>query len=977
MMVEVTAAAAQTAPCKIIVKDSAGEPVIGAAAYLKGDKTNGGVADIDGAITFGQLPNDAVIVVTCLGFQDKEVKVAGQKQITVTMESQANVLEELVVVGYGTQRKKDLSGAIAKVDSELLSEFPTVSAANALQGRVSGVQVLQNNGAPGATVQIRVRGANSIVGDNEPLWIVNGFPSDAESVNSSDIESIEILKDASATAIYGSRGANGVVIVTTKGAKEGKIRVNYDGSFGVQTVTKELPMLNAWDYMNYLNEKNAINGLPPMFTQSQINDNKYTTDWQYEVFRPAFTTDHSVHIAGGTSKVSAGVGLSYFKQDGIIQNSGYDKFSINADVKYNISRIFSVNAGLIYTTALQRQMNSQGGGRGSTVMNSMLLASPLATPHYDDGTWNDFQLQPLACTNPVAYLNEVKSTWHTHRLLANAGLTIRPFDGFSIQATAAVRDNISRTDYFKSLNYPASLGAASINFGNVLDITSNNIISYDKFFAGKHHINAMVGATYETYVSKPVATGTAENFLSDVAESYDLDAAKVKGLPTSSFSDWRLLSFLGRVNYNYDDRYLVTVNFRADGSSRYSKGNKWGFFPSAAFAWRLSRESFMKGASSWLSDLKIRASYGQTGNTAISPYQTMNTLSTNNVIFNRDIAIAYCPEDKFVGDLKWEKTSQVNGGLDASLFNGRLTFTMDGYYKLTTDLLNDVEMPRSSGYTKALRNIGSVSNAGFELQMDGRIIDREFKWDMGVNLTVNRSRVVSLADHNDIFGSTISNSIISGQLNLMREGYPMYLFYGYVEDGYDSRGRLQYKDLDGDGKISEKDRDIIGNPNPDCLLNFNVKFSWKGISLGAFFQSSIGNDIYSLTIGSLAYDYGYNGNVLKDLYGNWWTPENPEAKYPSLLSNQDLKLSDRFVYDGSFLRLKNLELGYDFPLKAAKYIKKAKVYLSAQNLFTISSYPLWDPDMNSKGGGSSMVQGVDNSCYPSARVFLAGVRLGF
>ena len=946
-------------------------PLPGAAVLVKGT-TNGQAVDNNGACTISSVPDKAVLVISCLGYDDTEVIWNGKSDITVRMKSSSQLLDETVVVGYGTQRKKDLSGAIAQVKGDVINEYSTLSVANALQGRVAGVEITQLNGQPGAGMQVRIRGANSIKGSNDPLWIIDGFPGDINMINTSDIESVEILKDASATAIYGSRGANGVVIVTTKRAKQGDLHVEYNGSAGVQTLTKTLEMLSGDEYMHYLNDKAAIQGNPAVFTPEQIAANQWSTNWQDEITRPALLTDHSVSVSGGNDKMQSIVGASWFRQDGIVKRSGYQRASINAKLNYNISKYVSANANIIYSYTVHDQMNSQGGGTSAIV--SSFKTSPLATPHYDDGTWNDFVSQPAGGLNPVAYLYEVSNRWRSNRIVANAGITIRPVSGLSIQLTGNVRNGLSRKDYFKTKKYPNSVGEASISFGDTMDLSGNGIITYDKSF-GKHNLNVMGGVTYEQDITKSTSTGTARGFLSDVVESFDLDAADTKGLPTSGYSDWKLLSFLGRLNYNYDNRYLLTVNFRADGSSRYSRGNKWGYFPSAAFAWRASQEDFLRNVD-WLSELKFRVGYGVTGSTAISPYSTQNTLESVNVVFDKQTTVGYAPKDTYLGDLRWETTAQLNTGFDLSVFHDRLRITADYYHKRTYDLLNDVEMPRSSGYTTALRNIGSIRNSGVELQADARLIDRSVKWDLGVNFSLNRSKILKLADGKDIFGSKISNTIISDQLNVMREGERMYLFYGYVEDGYDDKGQLTYKDLDEDGSITTKDKRVIGDPNPDFLLNFNTSVSWKGFMLSAFFQGSFGGDLYSLTMATIAYDYANNGNVLKDVYNNHWTPDRTDAKYPNLISNLNLKLSDRFVYDATYLRLKNVELSYAIPCKGS-FLKKAKVYVSGQNLVTFTSYPLWNPDVNAKGGGASLTQGVDDSCYPIARTLTLGCRLTF
>lgn len=956
--------------CRVKVVDELG-PLPGAAVLVKGT-TNGQAVDNNGVCTISSVPDKAVLVISCLGYDDKEVIWNGKSDITVRMKSSSQLLDETVVVGYGTQRKKDLSGAIAQVKGDVINEYSTLSVANALQGRVAGVEISQLNGQPGAGMQVRIRGANSIKGSNDPLWIIDGFPGDINMINTSDIESVEILKDASATAIYGSRGANGVVIVTTKRAKQGDLHVEYNGSAGVQTLTKTLEMLSGDEYMHYLNDKAAIQGNPAVFTPEQIAANQWSTNWQDEITRPALLTDHSVSVSGGNDKMQSIVGASWFRQDGIVKRSGYQRASINAKLNYNISKYVSTNANIIYSYTVHDQMNSQGGGTSAIV--SSFKTSPLATPHYDDGTWNDFVSQPAGGLNPVAYLYEVSNRWRSNRIVANAGITIRPVSGLSIQLTGNVRNGLSRKDYFKTKKYPNSVGEASISFGDTMDLSGNGIITYDKSF-GKHNLNVMGGVTYEQDITKSTSTGTARGFLSDVVESFDLDAADTKGLPTSGYSDWKLLSFLGRLNYNYDNRYLLTVNFRADGSSRYSRGNKWGYFPSAAFAWRASQEDFLRNVD-WLSELKFRVGYGVTGSTAISPYSTQNTLESVNVVFDKQTTVGYAPKDTYLGDLRWETTAQLNTGFDLSVFHDRLRITADYYHKRTYDLLNDVEMPRSSGYTTALRNIGSIRNSGVELQVDARLIDRSVKWDLGVNFSLNRSKILKLADGKDIFGSKISNTIISDQLNVMREGERMYLFYGYVEDGYDDKGQLTYKDLDEDGSITTKDKRVIGDPNPDFLLNFNTSVSWKGFTLSAFFQGSFGGDLYSLTMATIAYDYANNGNVLKDVYYNHWTPDRTDAKYPNLISNLNLKLSDRFVYDATYLRLKNVELSYAIPCKGS-FLKKAKVYVSGQNLVTFTSYPLWNPDVNAKGGGASLTQGVDDSCYPIARTLTLGCRLTF
>lgn len=958
------------ADLSVLVIDETDEPLAGATVRITGAKALDAITDIDGKATFRNISPESKINVSFLGYKNFSESIGGRTNLTVKMEPLSHTVDELVVVGYGTMKKRDLSGSVSQIKGEALQEISTVSTAAALQGRVPGVQVTQNSGQPGASMQVRIRGANSVRGSNEPLWIINGYPGDIEMINTADIESVEILKDASATAIYGSRGANGVVIVTTKGASEGSLKVEYRGNVGFEEPVKTMDMMNGYEYMEYLNSKADINGQPKLYgtPEGQV----YMTDWQKAIFRKSLITEHSLNINGGTKKFQGAMNVSFFDQNGIIKNSGFKRFNVTSDIKYQFSKILSAHASIIYSHAQHDQLDA------SSVVYSALSASPLAPAKKENGYWSDFIDQPIMCTNPLAIVEEVKNKWLSNRVMLNGSINIRPINGLSIDISASYLNKDNRKDHYIPLTYKEDYdGSASITFGNTTQFTNNNIITYNTQL-GKHSLNVMGGITYESMTTKSTSTGTATGFVSDVQETYDLDAANIKGLPSSSFLDWRMLSFLGRINYSFDSRYLLTVNFRADGSSRFNKGNKWGYFPSAAAAWRISQEKFLEDVS-WLNELKVRVGYGLTGSTAIEPYATMNRLSTENVVFDDKTTVAYLPSYTFTRELKWEKTAQTDIGLDLALFNSRVRMTADIYYKKTKDLLNTVELPRSSGYTTALRNIGSLLNKGFELQIDGRIIDTEFKWDLGANISLNRSKVLSLADHKDIYGSSInvSNGLVSGQLNLIREGEPLYVFYGYVEDGYDENGMIRYKDIDQDGNITAADRQIIGNPNPDMIYGFNTRLQWKGFSLSAFFQGCVGNDIYGISMATYAYRYNYNANALRDVLGNYWTQENPNAKYPNMLQNTNLKLSDRYVYDGSYLRLKNIEFAYEIPCGHNKLIKSARVSLSAQNLFTVTKYPFWDPDVNSRGGSTSLTQGVDTAGYPSARSYMIGLKLTF
>ena len=958
--------------CTVTAVDESGTPIPGVAVMVKGTSV-GAVADVSGKCTLPSVSQGATIIVSCIGYEDAEYKFNGNS-IKAVLKASSEFLEDVVVVGYGTQRKKDLTGSVTQVKGDVINEFSNASAAGLLQGRVAGVHVQADSGNPGSEVQVVIRGANSVKGSNAPLWIINGFPGDISMINASDIETIDVLKDASATAIYGSRGANGVIIVTTKSAKDGKVVVEYNGSVGIQSLAKKIEMMDAQDYMLFINEKNAFNGKPQLFSAEEILYPRANTDWQDQVFRNAAITSHSVSARGGNEKFQAALTASYFYQDGIIRNNNYQRYSVNADLKYNPTKWLSIRSNIIVSRIDQDAMSSESAGRETSVTANSLLSCPLASVYNEDGSYAFETDLPLTRRNAVAYLDLVTNDKRYDKNKMSLGLTFKPIEGLSIDLAGNRAFSYYRHDSFTPNEYMDLGGEASVSTTNTERYNLEGLVTYEKEI-GKHRFSVMGGSTLESYTSYGVSTGTAKGFGSDVFETYDINAATTKGLPTTSYSNWKILSFLGRLNYNYDDRYLLTVNFRADGSSRFSQGHKWGYFPSFAAAWRISNEDFMKNIR-WISNLKLRVGYGQTGSTAISSYQTLEDFSTLNTAMNGETIVCYGTGESTKGTLKWETTAQTNAGIDASFFKNRLNLTVDAYYKKTTDLLCDVILPRSAGYTTGVGNIGSLENKGFEVALDGRILDGPVKWDAGINFSRNRNKVLELANGQSVTGSTLSNTVMNDYVNIVREGDPMYIFYGYQEDGYDEDGRIKYVDQNEDGEITEDDRVVIGNPNPDFLLSFNTSISYKRFTLSAFLQGSFGGDLFSFAMSTIAYDYAENKNFYADVANNYWTPTRTDAKYPAIYDITSYKVSDRYVYDATYVKLKNLELSYDIPFKNPN-IQKFIVYVSAQNLLTFTNYPLWDPDVNSKGGGDSLNQGIDFMAYPNARSFTAGVRIKF
>lgn len=968
----------QAIPVSGKVTDEDGTPLAGVTVSLKNNPSIRTNTNTDGRYALPNVPGDAVLEFRHLGMVALDVPVQQRTNVDVQVEISRLMLEEVKVVGigYGAVQKRDLTGAVASIDGEKLASFSNTTISQSLQGRLPGVEVRMTSSEPGATPQIRIRGTNSIMGGNDPLWIIDGFPGMPNMFNVADIESVEVLKDASATAIYGSRGANGVIIVTTKQASAGTTQADYNGRFGVSVVENKLPLMTASEYMQYQNILH-VNALGvPYFPDEEIDYAGIGYDWQELAFRHARTNDHAISIKGGTEKNRMALSTSYYDEEGIIQGSGLSRISLHGNLNQRISDKVSVISNLTYTRTNHH--------RQSGILSSFVMTPPTVGPYDDAGDYVDFRtLYPFSFSgqnNPEAQIRERSYIWNSNRTMANTALVYEPIKQLTFRIALNANMANARQDNYTTTQYPTSNGEASIDQSEDLSLNNNNTVTYaDKI--GLHDFSVLGGVTYEQSESR--GTGiSGSGFLSDLGGTYNIAGAEIRDTPSASYSKWVMLSYLGRINYTYNDRYLATVSFRADGSSRYSPGEKWGYFPSAALAWRIKDEPFLRDVDV-INNLKFRAGYGESGNTAISPYSTLDLLTPMSTIFGKDIHQFYHPSSLFNFGLRWETTAQWNFGVDLGLFQNRFRLVADYYIKNTYDLLNIVEMPESSGFISGTKNIGNMKNKGFEFQADARLIDKSLKWDLSLNASFNKNEVYRLPFGEDVPGTRRSITIINDYINLLREGQPVGVFYGYVEDGYDDAGNVRYKNIDNDsgGLINELDRDIIGDPNPSVTFGLSTSASYKNFTLSVFAQGSYGNDIYSLAMASLTHNYsGSRGiNTLSDVLYNHWTPENPNAKYPALTAaaTTSLRMSDRFVYDGSYLRLRNIELAYNIPLNRINWIRSCGVYISAQNLFTWTSYPFYNPDVNTYGGSSSVGQGVDNFSYPSAKVFATGVRMNF
>ncbi|QDK83625.1 TonB-dependent receptor [Spirosoma sp. KCTC 42546] len=967
------------------VKSETGEGLPGVSVVVK-NTTRGTTTDAEGRYKL-TIPNDGpavTLVFSFVGYLNQEIAIGNRTTIDLQLVPNDKSLDEVVVVGYGTVKKSDLTGSLSQVKAKEINSYPATNVLQALTGRAAGVQVLQNTGAPGAPVSVRIRGTNSIQGSNEPLYVVDGFPLSGTNptvLNNADIETMEILKDASATAIYGSRGANGVVLITTKHGKAGKTRVDFETSYSSQTLRKKLDLMNAQEYATFYNEQAANDKLKPYFTQDQINAFGQGFDWQNLVFQKAPMKTTALNISGGNEKTQFSLSGSAFNQDGIVKGSDYNRYSLRANINHAVSSKFSVNFGGTLTRLQTGRKDSNGGSRGNSMIAGAISAPPTLTPYNDDGTYRTLAIAyPFVATdliNPLNFINEQNNQTKANVALLNASLIFKPIESITIKVSGGVENRDDRTDNYTTRNFVNSSGSASVGTNQFTSLLSENTISYNKTFNQKHTVSAVAGFTYQDFVNTSLAA-SGVGFLSNTPETYDLASASTPGIPSSGYTKSVLLSYLARVNYAYSSKYLATVSIRRDGSSKYSEGNKWGYFPSAALAWRVSNEEFMKD-NSLISDLKVRASWGLTGSQAINAYATLNQLYSGKTVFGDALYNTYGPSTTLPGNLKWETTEQKDIGVDFGILNNRILFTADYYIKNTRDLLNNVSLPSSLGYTTTIKNVGEIQNSGLELGIDSRILTGAFKWDVNANISFNRNKVVKLYGGQDILGGTISVVVINDVTNILREGRPLGQFWGYVEDGYDDKGKIKYKDTDGDGSITIKDKTYIGNPNPKYIFGFNSNMSYKNFDLTLFLQGVQGNNIFNASAMGSTIDYGFGLNMPREVYLNHWSTTNPNAKYPIISNSVNARVSDRYIEDGSFVRLKNIQLAYNFPLQnwGVKWVRTIQLYASGQNLLTLTNYSWWDPEVNSKGDANSTTQGVDSYSYPVAKTITAGLRVGF
>ena len=954
-----------------------GNPVPGVTVMVKGTSI-GTVTDINGKFSLKSPTGSKTMVFSFVGMKTKEVEITSSSVYNVVLEEDVYNLEEVVAIGYGTMKKSDLTGSVTSVGSKDLTAYPTTNVMKAMAGRAPGVFVQQNNSAPGGGIQVRIRGTNSISGDNNPLYVIDGFLYNGTPLilQPNDIESMEILKDASATAIYGSRAANGVVLITTKKGKAGKTKVEFESGYTIQSPSKKMDLMNASEYAEFTNQWLITQKKAAYFENpASLGEG---TNWQDLVLQNAPIYNSTLNISGGNEKTQFSLGGGYYDEQGIVKNSEYSRVNFRSSINHELSNYFSMNASLIYSQNQLDNKNFGAGNRGGDLFGAILLAPPTLTPYNDNGTYRNLQtaypFSSNALQNPLEYLYEVDNQTIADKLLGNAALTFKPFDGFFIKISGGIDLGFNQNPNYSTTKRVFGNGSASMSTSRYQSILNENTIGYSKKW-GIHDLSAVAGVTYQNYKTTSLSA-SGDTFISDAPGVYGLGTAANFGIPGADYTDWAILSYLGRVQYSLKGKYLATVSFRADGSSRYSENNKWGFFPSAALAWRLSEEEFMKDID-FISDLKLRVGYGETGSTAISPYYTLNMLTSGKAAIGVDEATWYAPGTRLPAPLKWETTSQSNFAMDLGIMENRFRMTVEYYIKNTHDLLNSVQLPASLGYTSTVQNVGEIQNKGLEVSLDANIFTGDFTWNLSPNISFNRNKVVKLYGGQQINGTSIYTGNINDYINILREGEPMGLFYGYKEIGYTDTGDIMCEDLDGNG-LSASDRVVIGDPNPDFIYGFNSLMAWKGFDFSFFIQGSQGNDLYNVVNLASTMDFAYGHNRPRDMINNTWTPENTNAKYPKTRVGAPTYFSDRWVEDGSYMRLKNIQLGYTLPLQKWNFnlIKRAQLYVSGQNLITLTDYSGYDPEVNY--AGSSVSQGIDYFTYSMpAKSWTFGIKLDF
>lgn len=1019
---------AQNATLKGVIVDETDTPLIGATVQVKGTST-GSITDFDGNYTI-KANKGAVITFSYIGYKTQEIKFTGQPTVNIKMVPDNQTLDEVVVVGYGTMKRSDLTGSVASIAAKDVEGFKTSSVAGALGGQIAGVQITSTDGTPGAGFSINIRGVGTLTGDSSPLYIVDGFEvDDIDYLSNSDIESIEILKDASSSAIYGARAANGVVLISTKSGKIGKPIINYNGSASYRKISKKLDVLSPYEFVKLQGEVNSKYSDSYFKTGNDDDGNPYRyqslddyigvsgVNWQDETFNPTWSQDHSLSIMGGTEDTKYNASFSRYIENGIFKNSGFNKTTGKFRLDQKLSKSLSFNFTVNYALTNREGVGTSGDSGRFNMLAQILSARPTGGLKLTDEELLASAIDPemlesgesLAQVNPVKQTESVTNNKRAEMWSGNASATWQIIKGLTFKTSGTYNTTNNRTDIFYKDGSKEAYRNGQKPYGrtqmgrDVRWTNSNNLTWKQK--VKKHNYDIMLGHEV-SFKSTEYLLGEAMDFPFDNLGNDYLGLGATPSRVESSYSEKTLLSFFARGNYNYDNRYLFTATVRADGSTVFSNKNKWGFFPSFSAAWRVSEEAFMKDVE-WVSNFKVRLGRGIVGNDRISNYLSMDLYEANKYGIGNNTVTVLTPKQLKNANLKWEGASSVNLGVDLGFFDNRLNVTADFFIKDTKDLLLAQSLAHVTGFDSQMQNIGKIQNKGIELSLNSTNIQtRNFTWQTNFNISFIKNTLKGLASGvESMYARSGFDSNFTAYDYIATVGQSLGLIYGYEFDGiYQSSdfyttpdnqlilkegitnnarygsvkpGVVKYKDQDGDGIITTNDRTVIGNAMPKWYGGITNTFNYKGIDFSFMFQFNYGNDIYNATRLYATQSRSGRRNMLAEV-ADRWSPTNASNKVPSQDGYIVNDVYSRFIEDGSFLRLKNITLGYTLPHKWTRkfHASKLRIYATGQNLFCISGYSGYDPEVNS-ASSNPMTPGLDWGAYPKSRVFTFGIDLQF
>lgn len=985
------------------VKDDVG-PLPGVSVQVKGTM-QGTVTDANGVFALTVPDANATLIFSYIGFETQNADLQGRNKIDIQLISLAKNLDEIVVIGYGTQKKADITGAISTVKPDKLKGL-SQSVSHSLQGHLSGVTVIQNSGEPGGAVEIRVRGMGSI-NDNSPLYVVDGIIGSINGLNPADIESIQVIKDAASAAIYGSRGANGVVIVTTKKGKRGETtNVSFNTSQGIQTAWK-LPSSLTAEERNMIHKEALTNdGTPttePVWDYYNNPENAVTrTDWYDEVLRPGYITSNDLSIRGGTQKSNFSFSLGYLNDNGIVMNSNFKRYNVRLNSQHEILKNFSFGENISIVSTNQQIVDTRGDYDG---VLSASMFNMRNTPVWEDEANEIYGLPKGDFPNPVASLNSKDNVQKNMAVVGNIYFDYKFLNAFTLKTDFGYNWGFGKNKNFVAI---AKNGGRGLDQNSLTEMYStnntwvwNNTLNFDKTIE-KHHVAALAGVSAESGIYEWTNSGTAKDFSNqDPALRYFNNAGSFPQHVTGSADDYSLLSYFGRLSYEYADKYLFAANIRADGSSKFPEDKRWGVFPSVSGGWRISKEAFFSDLTHLFSDLKLRASWGQLGNDKIRNYEYYSTITTVGSPTLGGSQFTAMAQNRISNpDIKWEVTTQTDIGIDVSMLKGKVSFTADYFSKLTTDILVQVPLVSSLGVGEApYRNSGEVSNKGFDLGASYRNHENEFKYEVAVNVShvVNKLETLGVAGATEIFTSDYKNVLVGR----IAQGEPIGHFYvlnamglfqnqnevdSYVDKNgdkiqpYAQPGDIKFEDRNNDGKISADDRFNAGSSFPALTYSLNFSAEYKGFDVSMLWIGSQGNKLFNgLTLGGKIMqgtDYNNSPEIL-----DRWTPGSGGNTIPRVTVadvNNNRTYSTLYVEDGSFARMKNLTLGYTFNENlTGKNISKLHLYLTLQNMITLTKYTGFDPEVGSDGGFNNNMYGVDPGVYPQAKAYILGLNINF